>query len=193
MKKTVFIVSLSLFSVSDSLAQNSAVVGQNGYRHAVSGGINVPIGTFSESHIAGISSSYSWSHHRFGYLQARPRKLVGFTADGGIDYYLGKSITEAGYDFTYGNYLYLHTFGGIICNPGKKNRQKGYLCKTNIRLTAGPAMGIYKGNADVGYGIKLSGSYYLTEKLAITPGMMFMKHTLASSLGTAMISTTYNF
>lgn len=193
MKKTVFIVSLTLFSVNASLAQNRSVVAQNGCRHAVSIGINVPIGTFAESHIAGINSSYSWSHQRFGYLQAKPRKLVGFTIDGGIDYYLGKSITEAGYDFTYGNYLYLHTFGGIICNPGKKNRQKGYLCKTNIRLTAGPAMGIYKGNADVGYGIKLSGSYYLTEKLAITPGMMFMKYALTRSLGAAMIGITCNF
>ncbi|MBL7740548.1 MAG: hypothetical protein JNK14_15120 [Chitinophagaceae bacterium] len=193
MKKTVFILTGCLFSVFAALAQNKQVPEQKGYRHTVAASIQVPIGTFAASHIAGIGSQYSWSRYRFGHLTAKPSKAIGFTADGGIDYYLGKKITEAGYSFRFGNYLYLHSFAGIMYNPGKVSKQNEYLNMINLRLTAGPTLGLYKRNADVGYGVRLCGSYYLMEKIAITPGMMFRKHALASTLWSAILHVSYNF
>ncbi|MEI9908454.1 MAG: hypothetical protein WDO71_01540 [Bacteroidota bacterium] len=65
--------------------------------------------------------------------------------------------------------------------------------KGNITLTAGPTMGIYKGSADIGFGINLSGSYYVTERIAITPGLMYMKHDKTNALLAASFKATYLF
>lgn len=181
MKRTVFILVISLSATSKLLAQTDTA---NGKTHSAAFGLTIPIGEFSETHIGGISAHYSWSNHRFGRLKAIPENLIGFTANGGIDYYIGKSETVAGYDYRYGGYIYLHAFGGAIYNPCKKG---------NITLTAGPTMGIYKGSADIGFGIVLNGSYYITDRVAITPGLMYMKHDKTNALWAASFKATYIF
>jgi len=156
----------------------------NGKDNAASFGINIPVGEFSKTHFAGIALDYSWSHHRFGSLKALPKMLIGFTANGGIDYYFGKKETIAGYEYRYGGDIYFHLFGGAIYNPCKKG---------NITLTAGPTLGIYKGRADAGFGINIGGSYSLTDKIAITPGIICLKHNDAASLWVAAVRGTYSF
>jgi hypothetical protein len=152
--------------------------------HTAAIGINIPVGEFSETHFAGISLDYSWSKHRFGILKTLPEKVIGFIANGGIDYYFGKKETVAGYEYKYGSYTYLHAFGGIIYNPVKKG---------NISLMAGPTMGIYKGGSDIGFGVSWQGSYYFTQRIAFTPGILFMKHKEANALWAPFLRASYNF
>lgn len=110
------------------------------------------------------------------------------TGNGGVDYYLGKKIEEAGQDFRYGGYTYLYIQAGIIINPVKKG---------NISLTAGPTMGIYKGNSDFGWGVNLFGAYllqgFMENKIMIGPGVTYKKHAQADALWTAAIRVSYRF
>lgn len=186
MKKTVFIMLAGIFASNTILAQ--ADTSRTNYTkdksNAASFGINIPIGEFSETHLAGISLNYSWSHHRFGKLNKLPKKLIGFTASGGIDYYFGKKETVAGYDFRYGGYTNLYAFGGAIYNPCKKG---------NISLTTGPAMSIYKDNAEIGFGVIINGNYYFNDRIAITPGVLYLKFAEANALWVASLKATYNF
>ena len=95
MKKSILILTKSLFITITVLAQtnNLVVAAQNytnGKDNAASFGINIPVGEFSKTHFGRIALDYSWSYHRFGTLQALPKMLIGFTANGGIDYYFGR-------------------------------------------------------------------------------------------------------
>jgi len=187
MKKTAFIILAGIFTSNAILAQADTTATPNytkGKRNAVSFGINIPVGEFSETHIGGISVNYSWSQYRFGRMKKLPKKLIGLSANSGIDYYFGKKENVAGYDFKYGSYLFLHVFGGAIYNPCKNG---------NITLTAGPAMDIYKGKADFGFGVNLNGNYYFNDRIGISPEAIYMKHNKANALWAISIKVTYNF
>ena len=54
-------------------------------------------------------------------------------------------------------------------------------------------MGIYKGSADMGFGVILSMSSFVTDKIAITPGVMYMKHDNTNALWVASVRATYIF
>ena len=137
-----------------------------GYSKTVSAGINITIPEFSQTHSFGAGISFSWSKHRFGLMEKKPTKAFGFIADGGIDYYFGKKETVSGYPYQYNGFTYIHTYGGVIyncCNRG------------NINLTTGPALGLEDGFTTFFLGVNLCGAYYIKEKIAITPGIIFMK------------------
>lgn len=182
MKKMVFLIVVGIAASNIMLAQVDTSDTPKGKNNAASLGINIPVGEFAETHIVGISLNYSWSHYRFGKLNKVPKKLIGFTANAGIDYHFGKKENIAGYDFRYGSYIYLHVFGGVIYNPCKQG---------NIGLTTGPTLGIYKGNADLGLGVNLNGSYYFNDRIALTPGVTYMKHDKANALWVTSIKATY--
>ena len=186
MKRISFIILACLFTPNMILAQADTSVTPNytkGKNNAASLGVNIPVGEFSETHIGGISASYSWSHRRFGKLNKLPKKLIGFIANAGIDYYFGKKETVSGYDFKYGSSVYLHVFGGAIYNPCKDG---------NITLTTGPTLSLYKSNADLGFGVNLNGSYYFNDRIAITPGVIYMKHNKTNALWAVLMKATYN-
>jgi hypothetical protein len=180
MKKTVLIFIAALSAGINIAAQTNT----NGQSNTAIAGINIPAGEFSKTHIAGISLGYSWSHHRFGKLEALPKKIIGFTANGSMDYYFGKKEIVAGYHYRYRGYINLHAFGGIIYNPFKKG---------NITLTTGPAMGIYKNSTDFGFGLRLDVNYYFTNAIGIMPGIIFLKHTNATAIWVIAIRFAYCF
>jgi hypothetical protein len=182
MKKMVFIILVGISASNTILAQADASDTLNGKNNVASFGVNIPVGEFAETHIGGISLNYSWSHHRFGKLNKLPKKLIGFIANAGIGYYLGKKETVSEYDFKYSGYVYLHIFAGAIYNPYKQG---------NVVLTTGPTLGIYKGNADLGFGVNLNGSYYFNDRIAITPGVIYMKHNKVNALWAFSIKATY--
>jgi hypothetical protein len=187
MKKTVLILTACFLVTIELLAQSNRSIAKNytsGKSNSAALGINVPVGEFAETHFGGISLEYAWSHHRFGNLKALPKRIPGFTANGSIDYYFGKKETVAGNDYRYAGYIYLHVLGGAIYNPCKK---------INIALTAGPSVGIYKGNADAGLGVKLSVNYFFTDKIAFSPGIIFLKHNNAAALWVIGIRASYSF
>jgi hypothetical protein len=137
-----------------------------GYNKIISAGITIPFGEFTQTHWLGAGINFSWSKNRFGIVNKKPLKPIGFIAEGGIDYYFGKKETTGGYSYTYNGFTYIHTYGGIIYNCGKNG---------NINLTTGPALGLENGFTTFFWGVNLSGAYYINEKIAITPGIIFMK------------------
>lgn len=152
-----------------------------GKSQAIAFGIYTPIGVFSKSHIAGAGIDYSRSNLRFG-RNISPGRLIGFIVNGGINYYTGKRIKTAGYDFRYGRYLNLYAMSGIICNPVKNG---------NISLSTGPALNIYKASATAGIGINFCGNYFVSRNIAISPGIIYKKHTKTDALWAVAFRASY--
>jgi hypothetical protein len=156
----------------------------SGKQHAVSPGVDIPLGNFSSTHIIGVATNYSWSDHRFGQMDVKPVKPFGFTANAGVACYFGKKETVSGYPYDYPGYIFIHIYGGAIYNPWRK---------ANISLTAGPALGIYNGHTQFNIGSVLEGSYFIKEKIAISPGIIFMKESGADPLWAASLKATMAF
>jgi len=156
----------------------------SGKQHAVSIGANIPLGSFSSTHIIGIATNYSWTDHRFGPMDVKPVKPFGFIANAGIAYYFGKKETVSGNPYDYPGYIFIHILGGAVYNPWRK---------ANISLMAGPALGIYNGHTQFNIGSVLEGSYFIKEKIAISPGIIMMKESGADPLWAASIKATMAF
>ncbi len=156
----------------------------SGSQHGISIGDHIPLGNFSSTHFLGVAANYSWSNHRFGRMDVKPVKPIGFTANTGVAYYFGKKETASGYPYKYPRYIFLHAYGGAIYNPNGK---------ANIILTAGPAIGIYNGFTQFNFGATLEGSYYFNEKIAISPGIIFMKESGYNPLWTASLKAVIAF
>jgi hypothetical protein len=156
----------------------------SGKQSSISLGANLPLGNFSSTHISGIATNYSWSNHRFGRMDVKPVKPFGFTANTGVAYYFGKKEIVSSYQYKYPGYIFIHTYAGTIYNGWRK---------ANISLTAGPALGIYNGNTQFHIGSILEGSYFINEKIAITPGIHFMKESGVDPLWSASLKATMAF
>ncbi len=143
-----------------------------------------PLGNFSSTHLIGMEANHSWSEHRFGGMDIKPVKPLGFTSNAGFAYYFGKKENISGYTYDYHRYIFIHAFAGAIYNPWRRG---------NIILTAGPGLGIYNGNTQFNIGSCLEGSYYIKEKIAITPGINFMKESGADPLWAASLKVTLTF
>lgn len=164
-------------------AQSGIVSSSEGTNSLASFDIHLPVGVFARSQFVGAGLNYSWSYHRYG-VNASPHTLIGFTFNAGGDYYFGKKVTTAGHNFHYGGYIYSYIMPGLLLNPWANG---------NISLTAGPTMGIYKGNSDFGFGVNFFGSYYLTKNISIGPGITYKKHAEADALWTGTIRASYSF
>jgi hypothetical protein len=182
MKKTAYTLLAGLLVMAGLLTQIKAA-GQTGTQHSILMDIDLPIGQFQNTHLGGVGLQYAWSNHRFS-KNIQPEKLLGFTANGGLDYYLGTTVKVAGYDYTYSNYLSLHTFGGVIYNPAKNS---------HITLTAGPTLDIYDGSADAGFGVALAAGYYFARNIAFSPALLYMKHDNTKALWVASFRIIYSF
>ena len=182
--RIVFTVTLVLLIVLNSFAQAGEYkLAPQGKSHLTSLDIHLPLGVFARSQFAGAGLNYSWSNHRFGTYVSKT-KLIGFTANAGGDYYFGRRIRTAGYPFEYGGYLYGWLMIGMIANPWSF---------THLTLTAGPTVGIHKGNADMGMGVNLFGNYFLNKKIAVGPGITYKKHPDTEGLWTGSVRISYLF
>src|SRR5689334_11153180 len=137
-----------------------------GQSHLASLDLHLPLGVFARSQYGGVGLSYSWSDHRFG-SPVYKSKLIGFTATAGGDYYFGRRTKTAGYPFKYGDYIYAYLLAGMITNLPESD--------INFILTAGPTLGIYKGNSDMGAGVNLFGNYFFEENMSLGMGVTYKK------------------
>jgi hypothetical protein len=177
------ILSILLITLNIAAQDGKKLAHSGGQNHLASLDLHLPLGVFARSQFAGAGLSYSWSHHRFGD-NISASKLVGFTLNAGGDYYFGRRVKTAGYPFKYGGYFNTYLLAGIISNP------KPYL---NLSVTAGPTLGIYKGNTDVGAGVNLFGNFYFKKNLSIGPGITYKKHPDADGLWTGNVRLSYVF
>lgn len=183
MKKYTFFFLFAGFIALQAGAQSATPSGYHpkGKSHQAIFTASLPLGVFADSHIPGVGLAYSWSHHRFGD-SVNARKIIGFTAQAGFDYYIGRKETTAGYSFRYNNYLYAHVMPGIICNPSSK---------TNITLLAGPALGIYKESSSLAFGVSLSGAYHFNNRMSVGPVALYRKHAEVDALWAAGLRLSY--
>jgi hypothetical protein len=177
------ILSILLITLNIAAQDGKKLAHSGGQNHLASLDLHLPLGVFARSQFAGAGLSYSWSHHRFGD-NISASKLVGFTLNAGGDYYFGRRVKTAWYPFKYGGYFNTYLLAGIISNP------KPYL---NLSVTAGPTLGIYKGNTDVGAGVNLFGNFYFKKNLSIGPGITYKKHPDADGLWTGNVRLSYVF
>ena len=185
MKKQIVCLLFSSLLITRITAQSNDSASENkGKKYVVSAGINIPIYEFAETHSPGISAEFTWSNHRFGLMKKIPAKQFGFILNSGINYYLGKSETISSYEYKYRSFTYIHAYAGAIYNPWKKG---------NINLAVGPAAGIEDGIVEFWWGANLSGSYYVNEKIAITPGISFMKQSIVDPLLAVSLKATMGF
>ena len=169
---SIRVIILSVFLIATTARAKASNDSLPGKSYRVSINLSVPVDEFSETHFLGAGVSYAWSNNRFGLLSKAPGKLLGFTADAGVDYFFGKKITESGIDFRFKNYWNLHAFGGVIFNEGTN---------INVRVLTGPTLGIYYGETEFGYGAMLDASYYITEKISLGPMLRFFKNKAANA------------
>jgi hypothetical protein len=166
-----------------TMAQTDTINIPRGRDHGLIFEIHIPVAAFASSHIAGAGLEYSWSHHRYG-INASSSKWPSIFFAGGGTYFIGKKETVAANDFRFGAYIHLHALAGMIYNPS---------ANTNVSIAAGPALGLYKENSERGWAIKLAGSYYLKDRIAIGPAVMYQKQKATEALWTAIVRTTYTF
>lgn len=185
MKKHVFFTLLATVYCALTTAQPNAdsIYQPKGKNQLLSFSASIPVGRFMNSHLAGLGLSYNWSHHRFGD-SVNARKIVGFTAQAGIDYFLGKSVNTTGQSFRYGNLLYVQTMPGVIYNPN---------AKSYLTLLAGPTLSIYKNSASLYYAVNLSGAYHISQQLSLGPTVIFRKKAEVDALWAAGLKLSYVF
>lgn len=181
--KITFLLLISISSFGQSQRPNKHNY-PSGKMNAVSVGANLPLGSFSSTHVIGISAEYAWSDHRFGRMDVKPVRPFGFTANAGIAYYFGKKETVSGYPYDYPGYSFLHICGGVVYNPWKKG---------NINWTVGPALGIYNAHKQFNINSKLEGSYYFNERMGISPAIILTKEHGADALWIASLKATITF
>lgn len=185
MKKS-FPLFLFLLSASFCLSQTGPEkkLNPSGKKNLIAAGITLPSGDFSNTHFGGFSTIYAWSNNRFGLLTTMPAKKFGFTANSGIAYYFGKKETIGTGSYQYPAYIFLNINGGVIYNTGKK---------VNICLTAGPAAVAYNSNVQFNTGASLQCNYYISPKMAITPGLIMMKETGSDAIWSGSVSAAIAF
>ncbi|MET0463555.1 MAG: hypothetical protein ABW007_10385 [Chitinophagaceae bacterium] len=179
MKKCVVLLSLGVCLAVSSSAQSSASKLQHpgGTNQQIALNVSLPFGRFAESHAAGVGLSYNWSHHRFGD-NINARKLIGFTAQAGFDYFFGKNDTLLGHTFKNRNAMYVQVMPGIIYNPG---------AKTAIMLLAGPSLGIYNDASSISFSAGLNCTYHISPTISAGPSLVLRKHEYVDIYWTAGI------
>ena len=166
--KSLFLFVTCLLASLQGITQtnNDKKITPAGFSKTISAGIAIPSVEFNQTHGIGPCANFSWSKHRFGILDKKPSKSLGFIADAGIDYYPGKNKTVSNYQYKYNAFTYIHTYGGAIYNCGKRG---------NINLTTGPALGLENGFTTFFWGVNLNGAYYIKKNIAVTPGIQYMQ------------------
>ena len=175
LKTASVLLSLLLCTVySSSKAQSKDIAG------GISVGINIPAGSFSSTHIVGVSVGYSHRRYVFG---TTGKKNLTFTYNGGFAYYFWKKETVSIYQYKYPGYIFIHGFSGAIYNPIKNG---------TIALTAGPALRIYNGNTQFNIGSQLEFNYCINNKVAIGPEIILMKELGADLLWSTALKATFS-
>lgn len=138
--------------------------------NALSLGILLPAGNFSDTHFMGLGVDYSPTRHRFDIYN---KKYFSFTYNAGVAYYFGKKETVGSYTYQYPGYFFIHGSGGILYHPVQK---------TGFVLFGGPGIGIYNGHSRFTWGIKMEIQHYFSRKYGIAPGLVWMKESGARPL-----------
>jgi hypothetical protein len=178
-QKNWWLVVCSLFFIHPLFSQSKGF--------SISASVNLPLGEFSSTHLGGIGLGYAPAIHGFRMVQRDSlllKKKTAFHYNGGLAYYPGKNETVSGHDYKYPGYLFIHAFAGVLYVP---------VSKAEIKLTAGPAIGIYNGNTRFNVGSKLEASYYINTRISAGPAIIMMKEFGSDPLWAGSLKIAMDF
>jgi hypothetical protein len=184
MKFKLSLILLYVFIAVQVWAQSIVPPGENATNRSLVGlGIYLPMGNFSNTHVAGVGLDYSRSNHRFGNT-IRPTKFAGWMLNGGLQYFLGKEVDFNSHAFRYGGYLNVYAMGGAMINP----IPAGYLA-----LNLGPSFDIYQQSANVGARVQFTARYFVSPVIAVGAGVFYLKHSRSEALIASGLTLAYAF
>lgn len=184
-KKTCLLLTACLFIIATHAQEkNSKRNVSNKYQQLISFGIDLPTGDFSATHFMGLAVDFTFSKNRFGQLPVIPTYRVNIFCNLGIAYYFGKNENVSSFPYNYPGFTFLHLYPGLLFIADKK---------ITISLAAGPALRMYDGNSRFNLGAILSGTYYLNNKIGITPSLQLMKESGADPLLAASLKGAWAF
>lgn len=176
---------MKLIFISGLLLLFTCTMGQvplTGRSHLLWVSGQLPLGAFQRTHLAGAGLGYSWSPQAFGPA-ARTGRLKPQAMAGG-DYFLGKKIETEGHPFRFGNYAHIYALGGVLYQAHKP---------LQLSLLGGPALGIYKGNSELGLTALFQVQYFFRERYAIAPVLQWRKDKMEEALWSMAIRASYAF
>lgn len=173
----VFLAGLSMLRAQDTIRYMPVKM------QAVSASLRSPLGDFSDTHFGGMEIQYEWygknNANRSGQKQA-----FLFKANGGVAVYAGKKEKILTATYTYPLFTFVHAFGGLVWRPSARFQFSG---------TAGPALGIYNGNALFYVGAKVEGQYLISNRISAGPMIQLMKEKGSDPLWAGSLGIHYFF
>lgn len=160
--------------------KRSAKKKKTGTGLAISGDVKLPLGDLSSTHWGGIGLTVGPASYPFTLINDR----IGFLYEGGISYYAGKKETVSGYPYQYPGYTFIHAFGSLSFLLSEKYE---------IRISSGPALGLYNGKTNFNMGASLTGNYFVSGKLSIGPSIIMMKDFGTNAVWAASLKATVYF
>jgi hypothetical protein len=133
--------------------------------------------------VAGAGADYFWCHYLHDNNLSYKR-AIGLIATGGLNFFAGKKIRTAGYDFRYGNFVSVYVMPGIIYHP---------VTKGSASLTAGPVFNFYKGSSNTSLGVTLQTNYFVSQNISVGPALVYRKRTKTDALWAAGLRASYAF
>jgi hypothetical protein len=173
----------SLIMSGQSTGQPGKPPASSKFSNALSLGLSIPLGAFNQSHSTGVSIDYFRSDKRFGDNK-ETYPLLKFAMNGLFSINPGRTETVAGYPFQYGTYMTLSTMAGVDCKPADP---------LHISLLAGPVMSLYKSSVEVGGGVNLFSTYYISRIISVGPGVSYKKFSKTDGLWSATLRASYCF
>ncbi len=103
---------------------------------------------------------------------------------GGGDFFFGKKTETAESVFRYAAYSHFYLMAGPLFEtaPGLQ-----------LSVLGGPAVGLYKGNTELGATALLQANYFFTERYAIAPALQWRKDKNEEALWSLSIRASYAF
>ena len=184
-KKIGLLLTTCLFNIiTNAQANNSKKNTTKDYQKLISFGVNLPTGNFSATHFMGLAVDFTLRKNQVGQLPVIPTHRLNIFYTLGIAYYFGRDETVSSFSYSYPGLTFFHLYPGLIFNADKK---------INICLAAGPAIRMYNGKSQFNLGAILSGTYYLNDKIGITPSLLVMKESGADALLAASLKGSWSF
>lgn len=176
--KTGFVTSILLLFFTAASAQLPV----KGRSHLVSLTGHLPLAAFQHSHTVGTGLAYSWSPGRFSNMITG--KKISPLAMSGADFFFGKKTETAESAFRYGAYSHFYLMAGPLYEtaPGLQ-----------LSVLSGPAMGLYKGNTELGATALLQVNYFFQQRYAIAPALQWRKDKNEEALWSLSIRASYAF
>jgi hypothetical protein len=175
MKFIFYILIPPLFLWQTVFAQQPVVTKVNSktYRQQITAGPVFPLGTFSETHFPGITASYIRIMDKLKMKEPARLKKTGWVMAASISHFPGRKEIIGNGSYRYSGYSILDLQGGLGWYPEQK---------ISFLLRSGPGLGYYSKIFRFTVTGQLQGSYTISPKTTITPGLSFIKEPGSDAL-----------